>query len=168
MQWLQTKGPSYEDLKVHLTFFHPDDSDSSFLGSLLQCAPFLGGFGRPFLFSFKSQNSCTNKPENSAISASFNKRNQKKKISSLGLLFLGINWIKLVQNCSLSISTLVSVGLSRMIGLQDLDDTRISQCGGITQVLSAEESLEHRGNPVLTKRKIEEDMGMDIDFYFEI
>lgn len=73
-----------------------------------------------------------------------------------------------MQNCSLSISTLVSVGLSRMIGLQDLDDTRISQCGGITQVLSAEESLEHRGNPVLTKRKIEEDMGMDIDFYFEI
>lgn len=43
-----------------------------------------------------------------------------------------------MQNCSLS--ALVSVGLSRMIGLQDLYDTRISQCGGITQVLPAEKS----------------------------
>lgn len=154
MQWLQTKGPFYDDLKVHLTFFHPDDSDSSFLGSLLQCAPFLGGFGRPFQ-TRKFCHFCQLQQEK-----------PKKKISGLGVLFLGINWIKLVQNCSLS--TLVSVGLSRMIGLQDFDDTRISQCGGITQVLSAEKSLEHSGNPVLTKRKIEEDMGMDIDFYFEI
>ena len=102
------------------------------------------------------------KPEILPFLPASTRETKKKKISSLGLLFLGINWMKVVQNCSLS--TLVSVGLSRMIGLQDLDDTRISQCGGITQVLSAEKSLEHSGNPVLTTRKIEEDMGMDIDF----
>ena len=123
--------------------------------------------GRFFLVSNPKTVAPTNQKILPFLPAS-TRETKKKKISSLGLLFLGINWIKLVQNCSLSISTLVSVGLSRMIGLQDLDDTRISQCGGITQVLSAEESLEHRGNPVLTKRKIEEDMGMDIDFYFEI